>query len=224
MLHPNHLRTQNSRSGFTLVELLVVIAIIAVLAALTFSVVKRALLKGKQATCVNLMRNVEIGMEAYFMEQNRPPLPPHKDDYDSILGDPGGLYSTAPLISVLLGDDDLTWEENTGDTFDMSKLNPKRIQYLELTLASPGEAGLRNDGRLYDAWDREMMIAINSRLQYNEFSNGFRDERLHTWGLAEWAEIKPGTQNYVMWSYGADGVKGKGSDHRFAGSDDVKSF
>lgn len=221
----SHLHTQNSRAGFTLVELLVVIAIVAVLAALTFSVVNRAILKGKQTTCINLMRNVEIGMEAYYMEQNRPPLPKHKDDKDTIFGDPGGLYSTAPLLAILLGDDELTWDESdTGDTFDMSRLNQKRIQYLELTIANSGEAGLRKDGKLYDAWNREMMIAVNSRVQTTDFNNGTADTRLHTFGLAEWADAKPGTQDYVMWTYGADGEFGKGSDHRFAGSDDVKSF
>lgn len=219
------INTARQRPGFTLVELLVVIAIVAVLAALSFSFVNRALLKGQQTSCLNLMRNVEIGLEAYLVEHNRPPLPEVKDDYDTILGDPGGLYSTAPIIAVLAGGEDLTWDEDTGDAFDMDRLNPKRVQYLELNIVtSPREPGVRQDGKLYDPWGRELMIAINSRVQRTEFNDGYQDETLHTWGLAEWAEIKPGTQDYVMWSYGADGIKGKGDTQQFKGSDDVKSF
>lgn len=218
-------QTKRQLAGFTLVELLVVIAIVAALAALVFSVTTRALLKGRQTSCLNLMRNVEVGLEAYMMEHNRPPLPETKRNWDTILGDPGGLYSTAPIIAVLAGGEDLLWEENDGNTFDMDNLNPKRIQYLELNVVtSPREAGIRDDGKLYDPWGRELMIAINSQVQYSDFDSGFQDDRMHTWGLAEWAEIQPSTQDYVLWSYGADGEKGKGDTHRFKGSDDVKSF
>ncbi|MFK7909082.1 MAG: type II secretion system protein [Akkermansiaceae bacterium] len=220
-----HQHSRETLNGFTLVELLVVIAIIAVLAALIFAVVNRALLKGQQVACVNLMRNVEIGMEAYLVEQNRPPLPDVKKNWDTIIGDPGGLYSTAPIVAVLAGSDDLTWEETDGNTFDMTKLNPRGVKYLELSIVtSKGDAGLRDDGKLYDPWGNELMIAINSLVQYEEFADGYQDERLHTWTLAEWDEIKPGDQDFVMWSYGADGVKGKGGNESFRGSDDVKSF
>ena len=74
-------QTKRQLAGFTLVELLVVIAIVAALAALVFSVTTRALLKGRQTSCLNLMRNVEVGLEAYMMEHNRPPLPETKRNW-----------------------------------------------------------------------------------------------------------------------------------------------
>jgi len=217
MHSPSHLHTQNRYTGFTLVELLVVIAIIAVLAALTFSVINRAILKGQQASCLNLMRNVEVGMESYLIEHNRPPLPREKiqGGHDTPFGDSGGKYSTAPIVAVLAGGEAMTWIEDTGDESDISYLNPNGVQYLELTLANKGEAGLREDGKIYDPWARELMIGVNARL------NG---DPLTTYGLAEWQEIKPRDQDFVMWSYGADGVKGKGESESFSGSDDVKSF
>lgn len=213
--------------GFTLVELLVVIAIVAALAALVFSVTTKAIQKARKTSCTNLMRNMEISLESYMMEQNRPPLPQVKDNWDTILGDPGGLYSTGPLVAILTGGEDLTWTETDGNTFDMNKLNPKRVAYLEMTEVSGKEAGIHDDGKLYDPWGRELMFAINSRIQLvdvNPASPGRQDYLLQTWKLAEWNEIKPGNQAYVMWSYGADGVKGKGENASFRGSDDVKSF
>lgn len=211
--------------GFTLVELLVVIAIIAVLAALSFSVSIRVMRKAEKVTCVNLMRNWGLALESYYADYNRFPLPKNKKDYDTILGDPNGNYSTAPLVAVLTGADDLTWIENTGDAFDMEHLNPSRDVYIEPVLStSKKEGGIYEDGKLYDPWGRELMFALNSRRKGADFNDGKNDDILHTWGLAEWAEVKPRYEDYVIWSYGADGVKGKGDNASFTGSDDVKSF
>ncbi len=89
------------------------------------------------------------------------------------------------------------------------------------------------DGKLYDPWGREVMIAINTfnRSGYPllDFNNGQDDRRLHTWGLAEYKETKPQEQAYVFWSYGKDGKKGKGAANvnaivPYANSDDVISW
>ncbi|MBT8043470.1 MAG: type II secretion system GspH family protein [Verrucomicrobiae bacterium] len=211
--------------GFTLVELLVVIAIVSVLAALVFSISGKMMLKAQKVTCTAAMKDVSLALSSYEVDYNKLPLPQHKDEWDTILGDPDGLYSTAPLVSVLTGADDSEWSENDGNSFDLSTLNPNNEVYLSPNIArGKREAGIKEDGKLYDPWGRELMFALNSRRQNHDENEGYRDKILHTWGLAEWAETKPGYENFVIWSYGKDGIKGRGEEATFAGSDDVKSF
>lgn len=214
-----------NNQGFTLIELLVVIGIIAVLASLIFSVSIHVMRKAETVTCMNLIRNWSVALESYYADYNRFPLPQNKIDYDTVLGDPDGNYSTAPLVAVLTGAEDLTWVEDTGAEFDMEYLNPSRDVYIEPTLSTAKkEGGIYEDGKLYDPWGRELMFALNSRRKGDDFNEGKNDDILHTWGLAEWAEIKPRYEDFVIWSYGEDGEHGKGDDKKFASSDDVKSF
>ena len=59
-----------TRGGFTLVELLIVIAIIMVLAGILFPVFAAAMERGRQASCLNNLRQLGIAMDLYC------------DDYD----------------------------------------------------------------------------------------------------------------------------------------------
>ncbi len=59
-----------SRDGFTLIELLVVIAIIGILASLLLPALARAKEKGRQAACINSVRQQALAVFMYADEHN----------------------------------------------------------------------------------------------------------------------------------------------------------
>ena len=184
--------------------------------------------KVHRMSCMSLMRASRDGVNRYLAENFKPPLPPTKDEWDTMLGDPGGKYSNQWLVGVLQGTTG-TFREDDGQEFDAHKANPKSVAYATFPSVSYSRrGGVGDDGKLYDPWGREIMFALNSRVQDTFTNNGFRDQMLHTWGMAEYAETKPGLQPFAAWSYGADGVKGRaetkpgpGALPALKGSDDM---
>jgi prepilin-type N-terminal cleavage/methylation domain-containing protein len=226
---------KNSRTGFTLVELMVVIAIVAVLAVLVAAGANRFIEKSRKVQTMAQFRDFQVGMTLFEGDYMKPPIPRSKRDtgWDTIYGDPGGLYSTQFLVAALAGDDkDFPYR---GENFSARDANPRSESYITFPLAPDKRGGVGPDGKLYDPWGREIMVAINgmkstdSNASLSNFNNGQNDRRLHTWGLAEYKETKPRDQSYVFWSYGKDGKKGKNgaapnSVVPYAGSDDVISW
>jgi len=221
--------------GFTLIELLIVIAIIAVLAVLATMGANRFIESGRKVQALAQFRDFQTGMTMFEGDYRKPPIPRSKREsgWDTIYGDPGGNYTNQFLVSALAGEDkDYPYG---GDNFSTKEVNPRNESYITFPYVANNKSGVGSDGKLYDPWGREIMVAINGFKSNNEadtlvdFNNGRNDSRLHTWGLAEYSDTKPKEQSYVFWSYGKDGKKGKEAANNglvvpLAGSDDVVSW
>ena len=222
--------------GFTLVEMLVVFAIITVLALLGFAGSTRFINNGKKVQAMAQFKDFQIGLALFEGDYTKPPIPKSKRDtgWDTVYGDLKGNYTTQFLVSALAGEDkDFPYKGN--ETFSAKQANPRGEAYMTFKVATDNKGGVAKDGRLYDPWGGEVMVAINGFKSDNpddilvQFNTGKNDLRLHTWGLAEYKETKPKEQPYVFWSYGKDKKKGKnglnnGAVVAYAGSDDVISW
>ena len=223
--------------GFTLMELLVVIVIVAALAVLMMAGTKRFIENGRKVKCLGQFRDFQVGMTLFEGDYQKPPIPQSKRDsgWDTIYGDPGGNYTTQFLVSALAGEDkDFPYK---GESFSAKYANPKTESYMVFPYSADSRGGVGPDGRLYDPWGGEIMVAINGFRSSNpndelmDYNGGQNDRRLHTWGLAEYSDTKPGDQSYVFWSYGKDKQKGEAKLGKrywepapYAGSDDVISW
>jgi hypothetical protein len=215
--------------------LLVVILIIVVLAVQVTAGANRFIENGRKVKAMAQFRDFQVGMTLFEGDYQKPPIPKSKRDtgWDTIYGDPGGNYTTQFLVSALAGEDkDFPYK---GENFSSKDVNPRNESYMTFPFAADKKSGVGTDGKLYDPWGGEVMVAINGFLGnfatagLADFNNGQNDRRLHTWGLAEYKETKPKDQSYVFWSYGKDKKKGKkaptyGSVVPLRGSDDVISW
>jgi prepilin-type N-terminal cleavage/methylation domain-containing protein len=97
----NRARGRSSHSsghGFTLVELLVVIAVIAILASLLLPALSGAKERAHDATCINNLHQIGIGMRMYQDDnQSRYPAA-FVQRKDPVTGEPRGLVDIRPTL------------------------------------------------------------------------------------------------------------------------------
>jgi prepilin-type N-terminal cleavage/methylation domain-containing protein len=224
---------QSGSGGFTLVELLVVMGIVATLAVLVFIGSSRFIESGRKVQALAQFRDFQVGLAMFEVDYQKPPIPESKqwDGYDTIYGNPDGLYHNGFLVATLVGESkEFAY---TGETFRVSDVNRLKQSYIQFPFKADKKGGVGPDGNLYDPWGGEVVVAVNGfkgeNYDLQDFRNGMSDRRLHTWGLAEYKETKPTEQAYVFWSYGKDKKKGKNGANYwtvvpYAGSDDVISW
>lgn len=228
-------RKQPTHRGCTLVELLVIAGILLGLGAVGYVGATRFVENGRKAKALAQLRDFQVGMSLFEADYRKPPIPQTKRDsgWDTVYGDPGGNYSNQFLVSALAGEDkDYPYK---GESFSTKDVNPHNQRYMTFPLAPDKKNGVGDDGKLYDPWGGEVMVAINGFKAagpdsvLTDFNQGRNDRRLHTWGLAEYAETAPQNESYVFWSYGKDGRKGNHAANTadivpLKGSDDVVSW
>jgi len=224
--------TRSNPKGFTLVELLVVIVIIAVLAALSFGIYRSILEKSRNVQALTEFRGLSAGLRSFIGDYQKPPLPTSEraSGTDVVYGAPDSQHKNDFVMAALMPAD-----FHTKDMYQANQdVNPRGDTYFSVPFVDGDPAGgqvkngLGKDGILYDPWGRSVMIAVNAPpFNSDTPANGVQDKILYTSGYAEYSDVKPREQDYVIWSYGKDGKKGKeGSGYTavipFSGSDDVK--
>lgn len=221
--------TRTNPRGFTLVELLVVIAMVAVLATLAFMGSARFMENGRKVQALAQFRDVSAGIEGFIVDYQRPPLPPSEraSGTDVVYGPQSGgaAQSNDYLMAALMP----TNKNTRIDASTIKEVNRREEQYANIALSTNKKNGMGLDGVMYDPWGRELFIAVNAPPYIEEDAGGVKDKLMYTGGLAEYTDIRPREEQYVMWSYGKDGKKGRGAkDNRakvpYVKSDDVVSF
>lgn len=214
--------------GFTLVELLVVIAIIAVLALVAFSASGKMIAKGQAVQARAQFRDVGAGIQGFMGDYQKPPLPTAEraSGTDVVYGVPSTQYGNDFVMAALMPSD-----EHTKIKYEEIKdVNPRGETYLNVPYVPGNKNGLGTDGILYDPWGQQIMIAVNAPPFASETpAGGVHDRVLYTAGYADYSDLKPNEQDYVMWTYGKDKKKGKEGSANTAlvpikGTDDAASF
>lgn len=137
--------TISSRRAFTLIELLVVISILAILMAMLFPAVSRALDNAKRTQAKNDATQIAAAIVAYQNEYGK--LPPGAPSSDS-------TQDTSAIFDALSG------------TNTATDVNPRGIVFFTAPRVVSAKNGrLNGTGPYYDPWGRAYWIAMDVKYE-----------------------------------------------------------
>jgi prepilin-type N-terminal cleavage/methylation domain-containing protein len=219
---------QHSSKAFTLIELLTVIAIIGVLMSLLFPAVGAAQTTARKAQAQNDIVQLVTATKAYYTEYGHYPLGPTQVAlaWNTVFGDPDGIYSSADLCNVLRAIPDNKNNPN-------NLLNPKQIVFLEGNTAknsehpksgfapkdAQGPAGKIKQGAFVDPWGAEYVLFIDGSYRNDVSSNGGLE--WFYWGTSPALSVH---KDIAGVSLGPDSAWGKKGNGNLTGSDDVATW
>src|SRR5579862_3494948 len=169
-----------TRQAFTLMELLTVIAIIAILIGLLLPVISIVKETARKTQAKNDVTQLVSAVNAYNTEYGSYPLNNTQSSagaagWDTVYGDPDGLYSSADLCNILRAIADSKFNTN-------NQLNPRGVIFLQPNMArdatSPrsgivpltvtGPAGNTiKAGSYVDPWGNEYVTFLDANYDHN---------------------------------------------------------
>jgi len=222
------LSVRHSPKAFTLIELLTVIAIIGVLMSLLFPALGAARNAARKAQAQNDLVQLVIATKAYLAEYGHYPLGNTQVDlaWNTVFGDPDGIYSSADLCNVLRAIPDNKNNQN-------NRLNPRQIVFLEGSPAknaehpkggfapqdAQGTAGKIKQGAFVDPWGAEYIVFIDGSYRNNVSSNGGLE--WFYWGSHPALSVR---KDIAGVSLGPDSAWGTKANGNYTGSDDLATW
>jgi prepilin-type N-terminal cleavage/methylation domain-containing protein len=165
------MHSPGKKLAFSLMELLLVIAIIAILAALLFPSLSRAKAKVRRTTCLNNLRQINLGIRLYADDSN-----------DSL----AAAATATNLVPLLSGYKQLMKSyvglHGTSSARDQLFACPADIFY-------PSWVGPNSDPKVFATWLRKS-LHDQSVLDYSSYSFNGGDNTIHTFGVVK--EVLPG--------------------------------
>ena len=222
---------QKRQTAFTLIELLVVISIIIILMGLLFPAFKGVQDQAKKTQAKNDEQQIVTAVNAYYTEYGRMPVDDSKQGFDTLVGNPNGLYDNAYVFNIIRGIPDSTW--NLSNRYNIRQVvyfngpnakDPDKPKSGFATKdASSNGAPVKNGGYV-DPWGNEYLVGIDS--DYDGWTMDFIAYsdliyRSVNGGAGTWPAV---SGSCISSSWGKDNKWGTNGDGKYKGSDDVVSW
>ncbi len=213
------IRSADSRrfatSAFTLIELLVVIAIIALLAGILLPVAGSVMENARKVTAKNTIVQVIAAVKNYQTDYGMyPVLTTSVASKDTTVG--GTVNANAELFSILRATDVASTSPNTRRNVyfegkDVKTPSKPKDGFLPTGGSTTGNNGAAlTVGDLIDPWGNRYFICYDSGYTdqvANPYGSSGPSANNDDGGVADGTALRTGV---IAWSYGKDGMKGKG--------------